>query len=91
MFVQLKELQFKKDILAFYNDILLHEIFIADKLTQDNDETLNTDTLDVILYIVPVEFILPVDVISVQFIPTDVVLLLYTLFLTYPSEGASVS
>ena len=34
MFVQLKELQFKKDILAFNNDILLHEMFIADKRTQ---------------------------------------------------------
>ena len=85
MFVQLKLLQFKNDILAFNNDILLHEMFLDDKLTQDTLDAFIKDIFDVILYNVPV------DVISVQFIFVDVVLLLYTLFLTYPSEGTYVS
>ena len=58
---------------------------MADKLTQDTLDAFNNDIFDVTLYNVPVV------VISVQFIPTDVVLLLYTLFLTYPSEGTNVS
>ena len=86
--MQSNVLHFKKlllILLTFNVDKFLHELFIDDKFTQDTLDTFNWDILDVILYNVPV------DVISVQFIPTDVVLLLFTLFLTYPSEGTNVS
>ena len=74
IFVQLRLLQFKKDMLAFNDDKFKNEIFIDDKFTQDTLDTLNNDIFDVTLYNVPVV------VMSVQFIFVDVVLLLYRLF-----------
>ena len=62
----------KKDISAFNVDIFLYNMFVDDKFTQDTLDAFNNDILDVILYNVPVV------VISVQFILTEVALLLYT-------------